>query len=566
MCLCTRHLSKLIYHLILRGQLILILALSLLLVYNSLQGALQMKDAELLERVRVTRAVPARSALPRKYKLKKEKQREEIRNEEKWSNSGKGSLQMMLLHENPRFMEDGMRCKVEYLGCVETPKTKAGSAKSMFDKSTLMVRPEMTLNKCFENCSSQGYELAAIQMTHCICIGTFAKGEQLNVLEDGCQHRCPGNPEQTCGSLNGIKIYRFYEPCQKGPFTPYHAQQATVGCFPQAKAFEKLTGARLYSAQLTPIKCILACEEEGYHLAIIPDNITCYCTNFHANFSLSSSVPNQACTHPCPGLEQNVAGLACGGRHRVSVFRTNVDDSCGPKQYLMPGTLPLVALASAPGSGNSWLRYLLEVATGIYTGSVYSDQPLTAKGFFGEMDPWNSGRTLVIKDHIFHQQYTHFPAGYDKVILIIRDPYETLLAEFNRRGTKNHTGVVAEEKFLGKGWKKFIVAGSNAWSTVNAKVLSAAGMPVLLVKYEDLKSDRIKEIGRVLRFIGYEPTSLEDRLACLRRNADGYFKRKKDNQRNRFDAQQKAFVNQIIQHTISHIPKHITDTLPDWRR
>ena len=33
-----------------------------------------------------------------------------------------------------------------------------------------------------------------------------------------------------------------------------------------------------------------------------------------------------------------------------------------------------IALASFPGSGNTWLRYLLQQASGILTGSVYNDQ------------------------------------------------------------------------------------------------------------------------------------------------------------------------------------------------
>ena len=32
---------------------------------------------------------------------------------------------------------------------------------------------------------------------------------------------------------------------------------------------------------------------------------------------------------------------------------------------------PLTGLWSYPGSGNSWMRYLLEQATGIITGSIY---------------------------------------------------------------------------------------------------------------------------------------------------------------------------------------------------
>lgn len=44
------------------------------------------------------------------------------------------------------------------------------------------------------------------------------------------------------------------------------------------------------------------------------------------------------------------------------------------------GSQSLVALASYPGSGNTWLRHLLEHSTGIYTGSVYSDRRLKEGG------------------------------------------------------------------------------------------------------------------------------------------------------------------------------------------
>ena len=42
--------------------------------------------------------------------------------------------------------------------------------------------------------------------------------------------------------------------------------------------------------------------------------------------------------------------------------------------------LPPVALASNPNSGNTWLRYLIEGITGIFTGSFYSDIDLSRKG------------------------------------------------------------------------------------------------------------------------------------------------------------------------------------------
>ena len=39
-----------------------------------------------------------------------------------------------------------------------------------------------------------------------------------------------------------------------------------------------------------------------------------------------------------------------------------------------------VGLISPPSSGNTWTRYLIEKATGYFTGSVYRDKSLYSKG------------------------------------------------------------------------------------------------------------------------------------------------------------------------------------------
>jgi hypothetical protein len=46
----------------------------------------------------------------------------------------------------------------------------------------------------------------------------------------------------------------------------------------------------------------------------------------------------------------------------------------------MTNSLPPVALASFPGSGNTWVRGLIEAASGIYTGSIYKDANLYLHG------------------------------------------------------------------------------------------------------------------------------------------------------------------------------------------
>merc|ERR1719369_773233 len=58
---------------------------------------------------------------------------------------------------------------------------------------------------------------------------------------------------------------------------------------------------------------------------------------------------------------------------------------------------PVTALASFPGSGNTWLRYLLQQATGVSTGSVYKDVALLKNGFPGESVA--NGSVIVVKTH-----------------------------------------------------------------------------------------------------------------------------------------------------------------------
>ena len=57
----------------------------------------------------------------------------------------------------------------------------------------------------------------------------------------------------------------------------------------------------------------------------------------------------------------------------------------------------LVGLVSYLGSGNSWVRQLLESATGIYTGTVYRDPAYVEAGMIGEGVHMNN--VLAIKLH-----------------------------------------------------------------------------------------------------------------------------------------------------------------------
>ena len=90
---------------------------------------------------------------------------------------------------------------------------------------------------------------------------------------------------------------------------------------------------------------------------------------------------------------------------------------------------PIVALSSFPGSGNSWVRQLLESTTGIYTGSVYYDPAYVKVGMIGENIRTNN--VLVVKMHGLPSHVKRVLHN-NKAIYIVRNPFGVILAEHNR--------------------------------------------------------------------------------------------------------------------------------------
>ena len=126
-----------------------------------------------------------------------------------------------------------------------------------------------------------------------------------------------------------------------------------------------------------------------------------------------------------------------------------------------------VALISPEGSGNTWVRGLLEKATGICTGFIYCDSVMRMNGYIGE--DIKSGSVLVAKTHTWEPRwsgikYKHWNKAdsyYGSAVFILRNPYHAAIAEWNRRVTNNfiipqhlphnesHTNTVPK-KFWGK--------------------------------------------------------------------------------------------------------------------
>ena len=153
-----------------------------------------------------------------------------------------------------------------------------------------------------------------------------------------------------------------------------------------------------------------------------------------------------------------------------------------------------VALVSLPGSGNTWVRSMLEKATGICTGSIYCDSPLRTGGFVGESV--RDGSVIVVKTHTSDYQWkddtekrNKDDAYYGSAIMLIRNPFDALVAEWHRlEGLKksggkdlSHVDKAGKNKF----GEQFCLKLHNI--SVAFQVKTKSGIPTSSITVQDGK-------------------------------------------------------------------------------
>lgn len=106
-----------------------------------------------------------------------------------------------------------------------------------------------------------------------------------------------------------------------------------------------------------------------------------------------------------------------------------------------------VGLASYPGSGNTWVRGLLQKVTGLCIGGIYCDTTLRKNGYPGES--MRSGTTFMVKTHQVDPRwegvvyppnapFTYFEKLEDvpvfsSGVFILRNPFHAMVAEYKRQ-------------------------------------------------------------------------------------------------------------------------------------
>lgn len=257
----------------------------------------------------------------------------------------------------------------------------------------------------------------------------------------------------------------------------------------------------------------------------------------HKTFE-SSSFNTQQYRHPCHlELLRYCTPLTQHLSTTIPPSILSTSSSTHPIPNILPGVTLLV---SYPRSGNTFLRTLLERMTNIVTGSdTRPDRALSQAlalhhHLVGE-GITSSVYTPIIKSH-FPERLGYIPFTAQRIILLVRNPYDAMDSYWNMCCTNTHTQTVHEsiyEKYAMK-YQNLVHHEIQTWIRFHAYWLNPflhtsnhenddhdddpmshrkddkeqnvddyydSGIPILVIRYEDLVLDTFKTMTRVLSFI-----------------------------------------------------------------
>lgn len=212
-----------------------------------------------------------------------------------------------------------------------------------------------------------------------------------------------------------------------------------------------------------------------------------------------------------------------------------------------PRQLAFIPLLSFPGSGNTWLRFLIERATGYATTTAETGDWKLASQFKGEYDYPLSGKSIAMKTHSFGWINYYYPDVNDwkeaeYCIFLIRNPLDAFLAEFQRIHTQsNHTGKIPKQvffddythKFSRFAWKNVMQPNTSYSTSYGNAAKDSCKKGVHVVHYEQLKAGQTSlenELSDLVKFLqsSNPEVQIPFRPHCLKQHISGAFKRNGD--------------------------------------
>lgn len=191
-------------------------------------------------------------------------------------------------------------------------------------------------------------------------------------------------------------------------------------------------------------------------------------------------------------------------------------------------------LYTFPGAGNTWCRLLIEYSTGIYTGSVYDDASLLGP-LPGEFKcNW---QVSAVKVHPHTHHFSELYSGsfgsdnnkcnkgnvrrFERVIIVLRDPFDSIWSEFQRRITQSHVSGIRQDRFNWPRWQANAASLSHAyfdmWEIEHMGIeRQLKPQDILYIRYEDLrnKKTRVEAMRKIAVFLRFPADVPDERLEC----------------------------------------------------
>jgi hypothetical protein len=125
-------------------------------------------------------------------------------------------------------------------------------------------------------------------------------------------------------------------------------------------------------------------------------------------------------------------------------FGVREDQNCNAAPKFFSKAQPRTAISSFPGSGNTWARHLLHMASGYWTGNRRGSNHLKQYGWQGEDRDCRDGTTIAQKTHRLSKNKA---CKFERGLIIMRNPFEAILAAFNH----HKAGKTGEPPYSGFG-------------------------------------------------------------------------------------------------------------------
>jgi hypothetical protein len=160
----------------------------------------------------------------------------------------------------------------------------------------------------------------------------------------------------------------------------------------------------------------------------------------------------------------------------------------------VPGLQHRTALASFPRSGNTWLRFLIENATGARSGSVYTDRILP-----------RNGEGVVIKTHELDS------AQYTRAVHVVRHPLDAIESYYHWRKD------VAKQANVD--WQAHVREAGERWR-LHTEHWLACRCPAYRLRYEDLHAAPKDVLRKLLEWLGLEVSDAQIDAAVANSSID----------------------------------------------